>query len=433
MRDACRILLMTPPPDDRPLFALWFTRLCRRVSLAALVTSTLTLVTLASIHGLSPAGLACSSDRPCSITDKSPPSPSLPGLPNIAAEPDPPLSLLSADRARALNKAVPFVKGPVPVAAPFHFGGDAQDRIRARECLATAMLYEAGTGSQGQQAVAQVVLNRVRHPAFPKTVCGVVYQGSERTTGCQFTFSCDGSLTRIQPRSWMESARKRADEALAGRVFAQVGLATHYHTDWVYPYWSSSLDKVAVVSTHLFFRWPGFWGTRAAFGKRYGGGEPLPGPTPAISALREVAEKGAADVSALNAMTPEHISLPDLPPPSGIPAAALRGNVLKLVHPQGGAYVLVLRAGMKAEDHLGVALRLCQDQKICHVMGWAAGDALPRSFPVPGATRESMRFSYFRDRQSGREEVRFDCVLFTLRHSQQCLEKNTAGLPKSPS
>src|SRR3546814_14176438 len=75
----------------------------------------------------------------------------------------------------------------------------------------------------GQQAVAQVVLNRVRNPAFPNSVCGTVYEGSSRSTGCQFTFTCDGSLTaRREPAAW-ERARQVAQMALAGFVYAPVG------------------------------------------------------------------------------------------------------------------------------------------------------------------------------------------------------------------
>jgi hypothetical protein len=117
----------------------------------------------------------------------------------------------------------------------------------------------------GKRGVAQVVLNRVRHPAFPNSVCGVVMQGSNRTTGCQFTFSCDGSLyRRPSPQGW-QSARQTALAALSGAVEPSVGMATHYHADYVRPYWASSLDKVAVIGTHIFYRWSGSWGKRVAF------------------------------------------------------------------------------------------------------------------------------------------------------------------------
>ncbi|MFD1958893.1 cell wall hydrolase [Novosphingobium panipatense] len=89
------------------------------------------------------------------------------------------------------------------------------------------------------------MLNRVAHPAYPGTVCGVVYQGSERSTGCQFSFTCDGSLARRpQPMFW-ERARAVARAALAGYVYAPAGLATHYHTVQVRPYWAPSLHPWA--------------------------------------------------------------------------------------------------------------------------------------------------------------------------------------------
>jgi len=184
---------------------------------------------------------------------------------------------LGTDKARALNAAIPFSQRSNPAASPFRFAGGTADLARATDCLASAQIYEAGDDAVGEQAVAQVVLNRVRHPAFPKSVCGVVFQGQERRTGCQFTFTCDGALARTpSPAAWMR-AQSIAKAALAGAVFRPVGLATHYHTDWVVPYWSASLDKTAKVGTHLFFRWTGWWGTPPAFQAGAGGAEPMIG------------------------------------------------------------------------------------------------------------------------------------------------------------
>jgi spore germination cell wall hydrolase CwlJ-like protein len=158
------------------------------------------------------------------------------------------------DEARKFNAAVPFVPDRLKPAKPFVFRGSLAARLQARECLATAALYEAGRDTRGQRAVIQVVLNRVRHPRYPNTVCGVVYQGSSRRTGCQFTFTCDGSFERRRARAGWVEARKAAKRALEGYVFADVGTATHYHTDWVVPSWSGSLAKIAQVDTHIFYR-----------------------------------------------------------------------------------------------------------------------------------------------------------------------------------
>lgn len=161
-------------------------------------------------------------------------------------------------------------------AKPFYMPGTGISHLRASECLAQAVWYEAASESEaGQRAVAQVVLNRVAHPSWPNSVCGVVYQGSERSTGCQFTFTCDGSLARRPGGASWARAQRIAAEALSGSVYAPVGLATHYHTLWVNPYWASSLDHIGTIGAHRFYRLRGGNGTAAAFGGGYAGFEPV--------------------------------------------------------------------------------------------------------------------------------------------------------------
>jgi spore germination cell wall hydrolase CwlJ-like protein len=189
----------------------------------------------------------------------------------------PPLLIrqIAPDQALKVNAAIPVAVGPNPAARPFKFKGDKAARTRALECLTSAVYYEAGQEStDGQRAVAQVVLNRVRHAAFPATVCGVVYEGSTRATGCQFTFTCDGSLYRGPDTTGWKRAYRVAEAALSGSVYAAVGNATHYHADYVVPYWASTLAKNAVVGAHIFYRWAGGWGQPAAFAKAYAGREP---------------------------------------------------------------------------------------------------------------------------------------------------------------
>jgi cell wall hydrolase len=160
-------------------------------------------------------------------------------------------------------------------AEPFAAPRDPGSRERALECLTQAVYYEARSESDdGQRAVAQVVLNRVRHPAYPNSVCGVVYQGSERSTGCQFTFTCDGSMgAGIEPYAW-ERARQVAEAALAGAVYRPVGLATNYHTTAISPYWAPSLVPQTVVGAHIFYRRPGGSGTADAFNQAPSDDEP---------------------------------------------------------------------------------------------------------------------------------------------------------------
>jgi spore germination cell wall hydrolase CwlJ-like protein len=163
-----------------------------------------------------------------------------------------------------------------PQAPPFQAAGEsAADRERAVHCLAEAIYYEAGfEPEQGQRAVAQVVLNRVRDRNFPDTICGVVYQGSGRKTGCQFSFVCDGSLWRRPPKppKWDE-AKQLAAEAIDGYVVAAVGTATHYHTDYVDPWWRPTLVEITKIGAHVFYRWPGKAGLPSALKERYAGDE----------------------------------------------------------------------------------------------------------------------------------------------------------------
>ena len=387
--------------------------------------------------------VACEAGQECAIVARAdiPPLRTLPGTPTMdAAQLEAPA--VTPTTARALNAAVPFTDQPVVAARPFRFRGSAEDRERAISCLAAAQLYEAGIDERGRRAVAQVILNRARHPAFPASICGVVFQGAERRTGCQFTFTCDGSLRRTLPEGWWARARATAAAMIDGDVFAPVGLATHYHTDWVYPYWSPSLVKLRAIDTHLFFRWPGFWGSQAAFRRAHAGVERLPAalggpPDPALAeaALPGVAGDPAAmpgavgDPAAQTATTaaleagliPAPARRADAPLPAGMTAAALRGSALRLVHPDGGAYVLRLDPSRRAEDYLGVALRLCRGEPFCHVMGWLDDSAVPGGFPVSPDARARMSFSYRRDAAGQSEEARFDCRRIPRPDPAQCL------------
>ena len=169
------------------------------------------------------------------------------------------------------------------IARPTFLAGTAQDQSRALHCLTTAIYYEAASEPDaGQRAVAQVVLNRVAHPLWPNSVCGVVYQGSERP-GCQFSFACDGSMARTPVRMWWDRARRVATRALAGDVYAPVGLATYYHTGAVNPVWAARQTFIGAIGAHLFYRPPGGSGSEAAFTDRYWGGEPTPAPRSRLS------------------------------------------------------------------------------------------------------------------------------------------------------
>ena len=173
--------------------------------------------------------------------------------------------------AKLINAALPFSNAPLKSARPFAVAGNDLDARRAELCLTQAVYYEAGfEPAAGRRAVAQVVLNRVRHPAYPKSICGVVYQRSASNI-CQFTFVCDGALYRAPAQAAWRQAQDVARAALAGYVEASVGQATHYHADYVSPRWAPMLAKVAKLGQHIFYRWPGAWGQPAAFAGRYVG------------------------------------------------------------------------------------------------------------------------------------------------------------------
>lgn len=182
---------------------------------------------------------------------------------------------VSASQAMLINAAIPFSILPNPAAKPFILAARSQeDRAEAAQCLTAAIYYEADSESdEGEAAVAQVVLNRMRHPLFPKTICGVVFQGSQLPTGCQFTFTCDGSLNRQPTAEGWARAQRIAEKALAGYVVKEVGEATHYHAVYVVPYWNTALVKLTQIGAHIFYRWNGSMGGPRAFTLAYAGSE----------------------------------------------------------------------------------------------------------------------------------------------------------------
>lgn len=151
-----------------------------------------------------------------------------------------------------------------PAARPFTMA--TLDASRDLDCLTQAVYYEArGEGLAGQRAVAQVVLNRVRHPAYPKTICAVVFQGANLRTGCQFSFTCDGSMRGPKNAVAWRRARDVAARALSGEVMGEVGNATSFHTTGVAPDWRFTMVRVTQVGNHLFYRFGGRRGDPGAF------------------------------------------------------------------------------------------------------------------------------------------------------------------------
>jgi len=133
---------------------------------------------------------------------------------------------------------------------------DPDNLNKEQRCLAEAVYFEARSEpEEGQAAVAQVVLNRVKSGLYPSSICGVVYQNRHRHLACQFTFACEGKALRITDSASWERAKRVASAVLEGKTYlADVGGATHYHANYVRPYWARRLKKMDVIGRHIFYK-----------------------------------------------------------------------------------------------------------------------------------------------------------------------------------
>ncbi|MBO9623236.1 MAG: cell wall hydrolase [Sphingomonas sp.] len=322
------------------------------------------------------------------------------------------LQQVAPEDAREINAAIPFSSAPNPAARAFRLYGAVDSQARAVDCLAAAVYYEAGDDAVGQRAVAQVVINRVRHPAFPKTVCGVVFQGSERSTGCQFTFTCDGALLRYSPSpaAW-QRAREVARLALNGSVYKAVGHATHYHTDWVVPYWSSSLEKITAVHTHLFFRWAGWWGTPPAFDRGYIAAEPN---VPKMARLSPAHHDDGSTAIEAALEGDGSIIDPATIPDSAVPKAA--GTGLDANH-----FLVTLSRSMNPDAFAALAIKTCGERLYCKFMAWTDAKQTPAKLPATPAQSAAMSFSYLRDTAQGYAKALWNCQQFKRPSPLQCM------------
>ena len=339
--------------------------------------------------------------------------------PGAAAAPD---AGPAADIARSLNASIAFAPdGRVP-AAPVFWAGGTVDRERATDCLAAAGIYEAGSSAADQRAVMQVILNRMRHSAFPHSVCGVVFQGAERSTGCQFTFTCDGAMLRRSPspEAWRR-ARMIAMEMLTGRVEPAVGLATHYHTDWVHPAWSGKLQKIAAVSTHLFLRWRGHFGEPRAFSTRYSGSEPLIAKMALLSAAhRDLNLPGDAAIMPAAQFEPSAMAGPERM--ENKLTAAREALPDQARAPDADVFLMTLdKAG--PDDFIRQAQQACAGKATCRFLGWTSPAHKARQFPISGTAVDAMSFSYIKQGSGDPGKARWNCTEFPRGDRSQCLRR----------
>lgn len=139
-----------------------------------------------------------------------------------------------------------------------YFGGLSEAEFRAKEkrCLATAIYFEArGEPIRGQQAVAQVIMNRVRLNYYPDTICGVVYEGADRINSCQFSFACDRKADVPREKREWEIANEIAQDTVDGKIWLpEVGTASHYHATYVTPRWTRLMTRTTRIGIHVFYR-----------------------------------------------------------------------------------------------------------------------------------------------------------------------------------
>lgn len=129
------------------------------------------------------------------------------------------------------------------------------DLVLARQCLAEAVYFESRSEPErGQRAVAQVVLNRVKSRLYPGSICGVIYQNAHRRNSCQFSYACDGQPERVSDLPAWRKAKRIAEDALFGRAYLKdVGNATHYHADYVWPDWRGEMRLRQKIGLHIFY------------------------------------------------------------------------------------------------------------------------------------------------------------------------------------
>jgi len=204
-----------------------------------------------------------------------------------------------------------------PAAEPFA-NASALQSARDLDCLTTAVYFEArGESAAGQAAVAQVVLNRVRHPAYPRTICGVVFQGAGYHV-CQFSFACNGAMHQHRDMSAWERARTVAERALSGFVMATIGNATNFHSTHVSPSWPGMI-RVSQVGSHVFYRFAGRAGSALAFNAHpsmsTGAGEATPNIPQTTPAALDASVRASYTAAAIAS-------------PTGAAAVTTAGNVV---------------------------------------------------------------------------------------------------------
>jgi hypothetical protein len=193
--------------------------------------------------------------------DRLKPTTSVVALRNSAGAPDDSLMMMAATSGFNIESFKPspeeIAYHPSAEGLNFRYQGESQAEFEQRErrCLAIAIYFEArGEPQRGQVAVGQVILNRVRSPLFPETICGVVYQG-QMNPGCQFSFTCDGRTDVPRNDAQWAQAQKIAKRITAGELWLpEVGYSTYYHANYVRPDWTGDMSRIDTIGRHIFYK-----------------------------------------------------------------------------------------------------------------------------------------------------------------------------------
>jgi len=129
------------------------------------------------------------------------------------------------------------------------------------QCLATNIYFEANNQPfVEKQAIAHVVLNRVRDKHFPNTICEVVYQAELDSNKnpirnrCQFSWYCDGKNERILDFDGYQEAFNVAEYVVEHQPKDITEGSLWYHAVYVNPIWAKDYVKIARIDTHIFYR-----------------------------------------------------------------------------------------------------------------------------------------------------------------------------------
>jgi hypothetical protein len=208
---------------------------------------------------------------------------------------------------------------------------------------------------------------------------------------------------------------------LKGKVFATVGWATHYHTDWVVPYWASDLTKAAKVETHIFYLWRGYWGTSVAFRRSLVLAEPV---IPKLARLSQAhAERGALT---LDLGVPSEESVPAIDPGKaplvleGVSKRSLGTAVVRSQHGDQNQFFVQLDGKAFPGSFAISALAICKGKPRCTVFGWQDPSQTAQALPLSDAQRNAITFVYVRDDERG-DRALWNCAQFDRPNKAQCL------------